>query len=589
MKFKLFGLMLIIVAAMVALIACSSSDEAVVDKEASQAAPVLTKGQQAAVPKAQAAPAKAELTYLKAIDGDAQYGGRLQWGFLANPPHLDLHQSGTTNNVTPQGPMFDLLVMNNPNEDSRTVIPQGLATGWDISSDGMTFTFPLREGVKFHDGAAMTSADVLATFDRIMFPPDHVSSRREALFNAVDSISAPDANTFQIVLAEPRPADYILNSLANGFNVIVRKQTLDDSGSDLRNIPDYPGTGPFKYVQHTDAEQWELEKNVDYWNPNLPYFDGIDVYHMSDAQARVAAMLSKQSDWVRILDPGTYHKWSADTPPGMKIFRYGQTTVQALWMNQKGDGPLTDVRVRKAMNLVLDRQAMEDSVFKTVSFNGFGCGYVYRWSPWAASYEDLKARSSCRPASEAGSDIAEAKELMAAAGYADGFDIEFKYSSEGHYAVWGPIISQMLNDHLGINVKQTPLEGAVAIQSIQDGNFEISTSYAVFPFADPSAYMRAWYGCGSQENYGGFCDQEVDALLDKIDSELDTDTRKGLVTELDLLLHERVPFATVGWEEFADAHWDYVKGHTADANVGIYNAERRGTWWIDASMPSYER
>ena len=108
-----------------------------------------------------------------------------------------------------------------------------------MSSDGKTFTFPLREGVKFHDGADMTSADVKATFDRIIFPPDHVSSRRQALFAAVaaDGVQAPDEHTFQLVLEEPRAADFILNAFATGFNVIVRKQTLEDNDYDLRTIP----------------------------------------------------------------------------------------------------------------------------------------------------------------------------------------------------------------------------------------------------------------------------------------------------------------------------------------------------------------
>lgn len=588
-----------------ALTACSSAPQATQEEApatASQAAPTAptskqaagagTTGQQPALPAA-ATPAPAmqvDTAYLMAPEDGPQRGGWLEYGFAANPPHLDMHQSGTTNNCTPQCPLFDLLVMNDPTDPDRGIIAQGLARSWEISPDSATFTFPLREGVKFHDGADMTAADVKATFDRIIFPPDHVSSRRQALFSAVtdDGVQAPDDYTFRLVLKEPRPADFILNSLANGFNVIVRKQTLDDNNSDLRTIPNYPGTGPYRYVEHRDAEFWKIEANPDYWNPELPYLDGINVYHMPDAQTKIAAFLAKQSDYARVLDPKSYHDWLADTPDGMKLHRYSQTTVQGIWMKQDTGGPLSDARVRKAINLIIDRDAMEDSVFKTVSFNGFGCGYVFRWSSWASPYDDLRARDTCVATADKGPYLQDAQRLLEEAGYGDGLDLSIKYSTSDHYAVWGPLIAQMLGEQ-GINIEQIPLDGPVAIQSIQDGNFDLAVSYAVFPFGDPSAYMRAWYGCGSTENYGGFCNDDVDALLDKIDSELDTVKRKGYVTELDLLLEEQVPFATAAWEEFADAYWEYVHGHTGEYSVGIYNAERRGTWWIDQNSPHYPR
>ncbi len=600
---------IVIVALLMTLLACSSAEEpetaapAAAPAQAAPAAPTAapvakqaagagTTGQQPALPAA-ATPvpaAEVELTYLSAPEDSPQRGGWLEYGFAANPPHLDLHQSGTTNNCTPQCPLFDLLVMNDPTDPDRGIIAQGLATSWEVSSDGKTFTFPLREGVKFHDGADMTSADVKATFDRIIFPPDHVSSRRQALFSAVaaDGVQAPDDYTFKLVLEEARAADYILNAFATGFNVIVRKQTLDDNNSDLRTIPDYPGTGPYRYKEHRDAEFWKIEANPDYWNPNLPYLDGINVYHMPDAQTKIAAFLAKKSDYARVLDPKSYHDWLADTPEGMKLHRYAQTTVQGIWMKQDAGGPLSDVRVRRAINLIIDRDAMEDSVFKTVSLNGFGCGYVFRWSPWASSYEDLRDRPTCVPTAEKGPYLEEAKALLEEAGYGDGLDLSITYSVEGHYAVWGPLIAQLLSEQ-GINVEQKPREGPVAIQSIQDGNFDLAVSYAVFPFGDPSSYMRAWYGCGSTENYGGFCSEEVDTLLDKIDNELDATKRKEYVDELDLLLEEQVPFATAAWEEFADAYWEYVKGQTGEFSVGIYNAERRGTWWLDQNSPHFPR
>ena len=275
-----------ILALVLAAIACSSADEAApAAPAAQQAAPAAPTAAPAAVsaptstpppsvPKV-AEPQEADAT-LGPPESNAKRGGFLNYGWVASPPHLDLHQSGTTNNCTPQCPLYDLLVMNDPTDQARSIINAGLAHSWEVSSDGKDFTFKLREGVKFHDGADMTSADVKATFDRIIFPPDHVSSRRQTLFTSVESVEAPDDFTVSFMLKEARSAGYILQSIASGFNVIVRKQTLDDSGSDLRKIPDYPGTGPFRYVSHIDAEEWRTEKFPDYWNPELPYLDGIN-------------------------------------------------------------------------------------------------------------------------------------------------------------------------------------------------------------------------------------------------------------------------------------------------------------------------
>ena len=204
-------------------------------------------------------------------------------------------------------------------------------------------------------------------------------------------------------MKEARAADFILNAFATGFNVIVRKQTLDDNNSDLRTIPNYPGTGPYRYKEHRDAEFWKIEANPDYWNPNLPYLDGINIYHMPDVQTKIAAFWQR-SPTTRVLStPSLTSDWVADTPEGMKLHRYAQTTVQGIWMKQDTEGPLSDVRVRRAINLIIDRDAMEDSVFKTVSLNGFGCGYIFRWSPWASSYEDLRKRPDLCPHCRKGS------------------------------------------------------------------------------------------------------------------------------------------------------------------------------------------
>src|SRR6476469_9336228 len=128
---------------------------------------------------------------LAAPEPNPKQGGVLRYGITCRPPHFDVHQSGTINNLGSQGCMFDNLVRRDPRDSGQTIIPD-LAHSWDIARDGKTYTFLLRKGVLFHDGAELTSADVKATFDRIVKPPAGVLIPRSILFKTVEEITTPD-------------------------------------------------------------------------------------------------------------------------------------------------------------------------------------------------------------------------------------------------------------------------------------------------------------------------------------------------------------------------------------------------------------
>jgi len=172
--------------------------------------------------------------------------------------------------------MYDLLIQIDPTNWDK-VIPD-LAKSWKISENGLTYTFSLREGVKFHDGAPLTAEDVVASFKHIIAPPAGVLSPRQGLFDAVQDVVATDALTVEFRLTEPR--GYLLRGIAAGFNVIMRKKTLEENNYDLRRVPVYPGTGPFRHKSLEPGIVRKLERNPDYWNPALPYLDGIEIYHL---------------------------------------------------------------------------------------------------------------------------------------------------------------------------------------------------------------------------------------------------------------------------------------------------------------------
>src|SRR2546429_7363078 len=140
---------------------------------------------------------------LKAPEPNPKYGGTLRYGILSAPAHFDVHQSGTVSNMAPQGPMYDNLIRRDP-RDGHTIIPD-LASHWEIAPDTKTYTFFLRQGVQFHDGAEFTAEDVKATYARIIWPPRGISIPRTPLFSAVNEINIRDRYTVEFKLSEPRP------------------------------------------------------------------------------------------------------------------------------------------------------------------------------------------------------------------------------------------------------------------------------------------------------------------------------------------------------------------------------------------------
>src|SRR5260370_26811999 len=151
--------------------------------------------------------------------------------------------------------MFDNLIRRDPRDSGKTIVPD-LANSWEIAKDGKTYTFHLRQGVQFHDGTDFTSADIKATFDRIAKPPAGVSIPRTPLFRAVGEINARDKYTVEFKLTTPRPVNFIMSAFASAWNVIFRKNMLEENNYDLHKDFSIPSTGPFKTLRRLEHEVW---------------------------------------------------------------------------------------------------------------------------------------------------------------------------------------------------------------------------------------------------------------------------------------------------------------------------------------------
>ncbi|HYU11345.1 MAG TPA: ABC transporter substrate-binding protein [Stellaceae bacterium] len=511
---------------------------------------------------------------LKAPEPNAKSGGVLRMGLTNRPPHFDVHQSGTFNNLGAQGCMFDNLIRRDPRDSGKTIVPD-LAHSWEIAKDGKTYTFFLRKDVQFHDGAELTAEDVKATFDRIAKPPSGISIPRSTLFAAVSEINARDKYTVEFKLSEPRPVNFIMSSIASGWNVIVRKKTLEDNDYNLRKVVTYPGTGPFRPVRRVENEVWVMEKNPNYWNKGMPYLDGVEFYHTLPFSPEMgSAILSGRVDYVRVTDPVTARK--AKATPGMKATDYYQSVIQATWVNNKKK-PLDDPRVRRAMHLAFDKPVLVD-VVKDVAPMMVG-GFIYPFSEFATPKEELKKRIGYQDDPSAA--LKEAQALLAAAGHKDGIKgLDFLVRDVATFKLWAQAIQAMLQQ-INIQCNLRTVVESVWFDDTKSGNFDLAVGAIVSTLLDPSDYFNAWYGKNGPQNYSFWDNKEFQALSAQIDREVDAAKRLALIRQAEAIMEQDPPLLPISWEKINDVWYDYVKGHNPYEYFGLYDVVRLDTVWLD--------
>ena len=503
-------------------------------------------------------------------DPAVKRGGTLRYGVLGEPAHFDIHQSGTVSNIGPQSPMYDTLIRRDP-RDGQTIIPD-LAQRWEITPDGKKYTFHLRKGVKFHDGADMTSADVKATYDRIVHPPKGISIPRSSLFTTVGEIVAPDPSRVEFRLTEARPKAFMLGAFASGWNVIVRKKTLDENQGNLRQVMAYPGTGPYKHVSRRDKEVWIMERNPAYWNKGLPYLDRLEIYNLKAFSPELgASFLAGKIDYARLLDPVSWRK--AKEMPGVTATAFNQSVIQAFWCNMKKK-PFADPRVRRAIHLAMDRPTLVEVVKDTapMQIGGFVYPFHEASTPRAELEKKLGYQKDIKPA------VQEARRLMQEAGYGQGIKgLDFVVRDINTFKLWAVAIQAMLKENLNIECNLRVVQTSVWFDEAAAGNFDLAISAIVSSLMDPSDYFTAWYGKDGPQNYGGWTNEQFHSLTKQIDRELDEAKRRALIRQAEGILEQDPPLIPVAYEQIYDAWYNRVRGQNPSTFFGIYDVVRWDT------------
>jgi ABC-type transport system substrate-binding protein len=527
-----------------------------------------------------AAPKAGEPFYLKAIDHDkAKRGGTLRLAAHGPPSMFDVYASGTIANIGAQAPMYDLLVRQDPRDPKLPIIPS-LATSWTISPDGMTYTFKLRQGVKFHDGTDFTAEDVKATFDRIVFPPPGLISLR---ILPIKETVVKDRYTVEMKLSEPRDSYTFLASLAGGWNVITSKKALDQHKGDLKQVDNFPGTGPFMHKNRT-TESWEQVRNPNYWNPNVPYVDRIiHVWLKAWTPELASALLGGQVDWAMWLDPTAYQKVKANANMSGLVW---QAPNLAAWIGFNNERePFNDVRVRRALHLALDQDAIGKIVLQfdpTVQLTD------HLPPPYGKSYEELIKEYPYAPATREKA-VADAKKLMADAGYGKGIPKTFNFvvresPQNRQLTAYAQAEWERL---LGVKTQLEVVQVSAMVDRQVAGTFDIISHAVCLGGADLSATIRSCYsvnratGKKADSNFTNFKNAEFDKLLDRFSVEVDPQKKIQLGRQLNQVLNTEVPATALLSGGRAYGWYNYVKGLPKVGGNSDYNTYQWDTVWLD--------
>ena len=484
-------------------------------------------------------------------------GGILLAVIGADPPSLDAHQESTFANVELVAPLYSTLLQLDPYAYPKII--GDLATEWKIAPDGLTYTFKLHPGVKFHDGSPLTSVDVKASYDKIISPPQGVRSTRKNAYTEISAVEAPDPTT--VVFKLKFPSGSLLANLASPWNVIYPKKYLDQDPNYFKTH--VVGSGPFKLKSYTRGSTFEGERNPDYFVKDRPYLDGYKFYISPETSVRAAAIRSGRA-YIEFRHLPTAEVEAIKKQLGDKV-AVQETPMTGQWgiaINNTVK-PFNDVRVRKALTLGIDRYTMGKVLYPLTGLKNVG-GLMRPDSEWGMAPAELeKLPGFWRDAAKSRE---EAKRLLAEAGYPNGFKVVLKNRNvKLPYQDFAVFLIQEWRK-IGIEAENRPLETAAWFNDGQNtGNFELIVAPTVEFMDDPDQFLGR-YATGSTQNWGRFSDPQVDDLFSRQARTLDPTERKKLIGQIEHRVLDNAYFMPGLWWTRNLVHWTKVKNYVAPPN-----------------------
>jgi peptide/nickel transport system substrate-binding protein len=502
-------------------------------------------------------------------------GGVLKISFFDNPASMSLHEEATGAALRPMMGVFNNLVMYDQHvaqNSPESIIPD-LATSWSWSEDGKELTFPLRQGVKWHDGKSFTAADVKCTWDLLLGVGSEklrVNPRRTWYLN-VDRVTTNGDYEVTFHLKRPQPA--LLSLLASGWSPVYPCHV---PARDMRTHP--IGTGPFKFVEFKPNEVVRVASNPDYWKPGRPYLDGIEWHIIKDIATRNLTFIASAFD---ISSPyGTTVPLLEDVKKQVPqaVCELTATNVARNLILNPAKPPFDSPDLRRAVALSLDRKAFIDIITQ-----GKGdIGATMLPPPeglWGMPPEMLVILPGYDP--DIAKNRAEARKIMEKLGYGPDKRLALTLSSRNIPAYRDPAV--ILIDQLKeiyIDAVLEPVETANWFPKIYRKDYTIAINGTESGVDDPDQQFYENFVCGAVRNYTGYCNAEVDQLIDRQSAEADREKRKQLVWEIERRLAEDGARPIIFYPRGGTCSQPYVKGLTTMVN-SIYNGYRMEDVWLD--------
>jgi peptide/nickel transport system substrate-binding protein len=496
-----------------------------------------------------------------------QRGGTLEFGVVFEPPTSDCHAGNTFAVLHAVSPHYSTLLKLDLRNYPK--LAGDLATDWTVSDDKKTYTFKLKPNVKFHDGSALTSEDVKASYERLRNPPQGVISIRKALFEDITAIETPDPQTVVFKLKDVNAA--MLTMFALPWNCIY-------SAAKLKEDPTFPtktvmGTGPFRFVEHVKGSHWVGRRFDEYHVQGQPYLDGFRATFIPNPSAMLNAIQggAVKAEF-RGLTPNERDRLTESLGPKIRSEESSEPTVLLITFNTQKK-PFDDVRVRRALTMAIDRWAASEGLQKQSRLKTVG-GVMRPGSPFAISDAELEKFPGFGRNIEAAR--AEAKRLLKEAGVENlNFVLTNRnnppYTTTGVYAVdqWRRI---------GVTVEHRPVETAPWTQAMTSGNFDVIVEFGSDVVDEPSLRLAKHISADrSPINPSRAIDRELDALYDRQLRATDEKERLQLVRAFEKRWLEEAHSVPFLWAQRIVATYADVRGWVMSPSNSL-GQDLAGVW-----------
>jgi len=436
-------------------------------------------------------------------------------------------------------------------QDPRTLEPiPGMAERWELSDDGLTYTFHLREGLKWSDGDPLTAADLVASFQRIL-SPSLAADYAYLVYNFVEGardyyegrlsdfarvgFAAPDERTFVVRLKNRTP--FLLKMIAGHYawwpvpvRVIAQHGPVDQKRTPWTRPGRFVGNGPFRLKAWSPNQRIVVERNPHYWDAATVRLDEIHFYASDDVATTERLFRTGKLDLTEGLPSSKIATYARDQPevlqrdPLLALYFYRVNVTRP---------PLDDVRIRRALALAIDREALVRHVTRGGEVPAYAVSY-----PGTADYV---------PEARLSGTLNDARALLAEAGYPGGRGlpkIELLYNtSEGHREI-AEAVQQMWKTTLGVEVELVNQEWKVYLDRQNTGDFMIQRGGWVADYVDPHVFLEIWE-TGNGNNKTGWGSPDYDALLHAALAAQNDDERYRYYQKMDALLIEELPIIPI--------------------------------------------